>query len=241
MLRNLCIFFLVLYAGHLAAAEPGKPDLAKLKAALGGANPDSVNPTPVPGLYEIVMGSQIVYLSQDGQFVIQGDLIDLNTRGNLSETRRDGLRAKAVEAVGESNMVVFAPAGQAKHTVTIFTDVDCGYCRKMHSEIAAYNQNGIKIRYLMYTRAGVGSESYDKAVAVWCADDRQNALTRAKRGEDIPHKSCDNPVKQQFELGMALGVRGTPSIILEHGEMIPGYVPPAQLAQMLEENKGPRR
>jgi thiol:disulfide interchange protein DsbC len=134
-------------------------------------------------------------------------------------------------------MVVFPPAGPTKHTVTVFTDIDCGYCRKLHQEIADYNQQGIKVRYLMYPRAGVGSESYNKAVWVWCADDRQDAITRAKRGEEIPHKTCANPVKEQFELGQTLGVRGTPSIILENGQMVPGYVPAAQLAQMLDENR----
>ena len=122
---------------------------------------------------------------------------------------------------------------QTQHTVTVFTDIDCGYCRKMHSQMAAYNKEGIKIRYLMFPREGVNSDSFNKAVAVWCADDRQDAMTKAKRGEEIARKTCDNPVEAQFELGQKLGVRGTPSMILEDGEMIPGYVPPTQLAQLL--------
>jgi thiol:disulfide interchange protein DsbC len=240
MFRQLIICYLALYGSCLAAAEPDRPDLSKLQGVLGETKPDSVNPTAVPGLYEVVLGSQIVYLSEDGRFAIQGDIVDLNARSNVTEQRREDLRAKAVEALGDNKAVVFAPLGTVKHTVTVFTDIDCTYCRKFHSEIAAYNQNGIKIRYLMYPRAGIGSDSYQKAVAVWCADNRQEALTRAKRGEEIPRKTCDNPVKAQYELGSALGIRGTPSIILEHGEMLPGYVPPAQLVQILED-KGPRQ
>jgi len=236
MLRKLLFLAIVFYAAPLAA-EADKPDLQALRAALGGVTPDSVTATTAfPGLYEVVLGSQILYVSQDGRFVFQGDIIDLKTQNNLTENRRGGLRAKAVETVGESNMVVFAPEGATKHTVTIFTDIDCGYCRKLHQEMADYNGKGIEVRYLMYPRSGVGSKSYDKAVTVWCSDDRQDALTRAKRGEDIGSKSCDNPVTSHFELGRSLGVRGTPSIILENGDMLPGYVPPARLANLLDSN-----
>lgn len=218
------------------ATSVKQPDFSRLQAALNGAKPDSVALTAVPGLYEVVLGGQVLYLSEDGRFAIQGDMVDLGSRVNLTENRRGELRGKAIEAVGESNMVVFAPEGPVKHTVTVFTDIDCGYCRKMHSQIADYNKEGIKIRYLWFPREGIGSESYSKAVAVWCADNRQDALTRAKRGENIEQKTCDNPVQAQYELGQKLGVRGTPSLILEDGEMLPGYVPPTQLAELLARN-----
>ena len=236
----------VLYAAGALAADPvppaapapfKQPELTQLQAALKGAKPDSIAPTAIPGLYEVVLGGQVMYLSADGRFVVQGDIVDLNSRVNLTEDRRGELRGKAIEAVGESNMVVFAPEGAVKHTVTIFTDIDCGYCRKMHSQMADYNKEGIKIRYLMFPREGVGSESFNKAVAVWCADNRQEAMTRAKRGEKVESKTCDNPVQAQYELGQKLGVRGTPSMILESGEMLPGYVPPTQLAEMLAGGK----
>lgn len=214
----------------------GQPDIQLLQTALGNRKPDSVTPTAIPGLYEVLLGTQIFYLSADGRFALQGDLLDLKNRDNLTENRRDGLRLKAINAVEESNMVVFAPSGPVKHTVTIFTDIDCGYCRKLHKEMAEYNKQGIKVRYLMYPRAGAGSESFNKAVAVWCADNRQEAMTRAKNGEPVENKSCANPIKEQLELGQRLGVRGTPSMILDNGEMVPGYVPPAQLAQMLDGN-----
>ena len=237
MLRKLFITILACCVFPLLAAEPAQPDLNQLQALLGEEKPDSVKPTAIPGLYEVMLKSKIVYLSQDGRFLLQGELIDLKERTNLTEARLDTQRAKALAAIGEDQMVVFAPTEPAKHTITVFTDIDCGYCRKFHQEITDYNHNGIKVRYLMYPRAGIGSDSYDKAVAVWCSPDRRDAITRAKKGEAVEQKSCPNPVKEQYELGQALGVRGTPTIILEGGQLIPGYVPAARLATMLD-NKG---
>ena len=249
-MRKIPLVAAVLYAAGALAADPvpsavpapaatpfKQPDLTRLQTALSGAKPDSIAPTAIPGLYEVVLGGQVLYLSEDGRFAVQGDIVDLGSRANLTDERRGELRGKAIEAVGENNMVVFAPEGPVKHTVTVFTDIDCGYCRKMHSQIADYNKAGIKIRYLWFPREGVGSEAFDKAVAVSCADNRQEAMTRAKRGEKVESKPCDNPVQAQYELGQKLGVRGTPSMILESGEMLPGYVPPTQLAQMLAEDK----
>ena len=245
-MRKPLLIAAVLYAASALAADPSppnaaetakRPNLSHIQTALGGAAPDAVNPTAIPGLYEVLIGGQVLYLSEDGRFALQGDLLDLSTHDNLTENRRGELRGKAIEAVGENNMVVFAPEGPAKYTVTVFTDIDCGYCRKMHSQIATYNKEGIKMRYLMFPREGVGSDSFDKAVSVWCADDRREAMTQAKRGENIERKTCDNPVQAQYELGQKLGVRGTPSMILEDGTMIPGYVPPTQLAELLARNK----
>ncbi|MFZ4790565.1 MAG: DsbC family protein [Candidatus Competibacteraceae bacterium] len=223
-----------------AAEAPKSPDLAKLQTTLNGAQPDSIRSAAIPGLYEVVVGGQVLYLSEDGQFVVQGDILDLGSRANLTDQRRGELRGTALNSVDEKDMVVFAPEGPAKHTVTVFTDIDCGYCRKMHSQMAAYNKEGIKIRYLLFPREGLGSESFNKAVSVWCSDNRQEAMTKAKRGDNVDRKTCDNPVQAQYELGQKLGVRGTPSLILENGEMLPGYVPPAQLTQLLAENKTPK-
>jgi len=234
MWHKIFILMIALCSWPAVAAASGKPELKLLQNALGGKTLDSVNPTAIPGLYEVVMGSQILYLSEDGQFAVQGDVINLKEQDNLTEKRRGDLRAKAIQAIGENKMVVFAPAGDVKHTVNVFTDVDCGYCRKFHQEIKAYNDKGIKVRYLAYPRAGEGSASFNKAVAVWCADDRQGAMTKAKQGENVESKQCDNPVKEEFELGQMIGVRGTPSIVLENGQMVPGYIPADRLAQMLD-------
>lgn len=255
-MRKILLITAVLYATSALAADdakpeatpassqnpasvttPQQPDLTKLQAALNGEKPDSVMPSAIPGLFEVVLGSQVLYVSEDGRFVVQGDILDLGSRANLTENRRGELRGKAINAISEKDMVVFAPEGPTKYTVTVFTDIDCGYCRKMHSQIAAYNKEGIKIRYLLFPREGLHSESFNKAVSVWCADNRQEAMTQAKRGETIKSKTCDNPIQAQYELGQKLGVRGTPSMILENGEMLPGYVPPAQLAQLLAKGK----
>jgi thiol:disulfide interchange protein DsbC len=233
MLHKLVLIIISLGLVNLTAAAAGTPDVQKLQAVLGGAKPESVKPTPLPGLYEVLVEGQLFYLSEDGRFVIQGDVVDLSTKQNITEQRRSDMRVKAVAAVGKENMVVFSPDKPAKHAITVFTDIDCGYCRKLHREIASYNDQGIEVRYLMFPRAGIPSESYDKAVSVWCSDDRNDALTRAKQGENIAKKSCPNPVKEQYELGQALGVRGTPSIILENGQMLPGYVPASRLTHIL--------
>ncbi|MBL8250191.1 MAG: DsbC family protein [Candidatus Competibacter sp.] len=233
----------VLFSANALAADPAasetpqQPDLSKLQAVLEDDKPDSIAPSSIPGLYEVVIGGQVLYLSADGRFAVQGDILDLSAQTNLTDKRRGELRGKALQAVGENNMIVFGPEGPVKNTITVFTDIDCGYCRKMHSQIAEYNKEGIKIRYLWFPREGVGSESYQKAVSVWCAQDRREAMTKAKRGESIETKTCDNPVQAQYDLGQKLGVRGTPSMILETGEMLPGYVPPTQLAQLLAEQR----
>jgi thiol:disulfide interchange protein DsbC len=139
-------------------------------------------------------------------------------------------------SVKAEDMVVFGP-DDAKYTVDVFTDIDCPYCVRLHRQMAEYNRLGIRIRYLAFPRAGVPSSSYDKWVSVWCSDDRQSAMSRAKSGMQIPEKKCDNPVEKQFALGRSVGVRGTPSLILEDGELVPGYVPPSELLEMLKENE----
>jgi thiol:disulfide interchange protein DsbC len=222
------------------AAAPAIADDAKIKARLGELLPDykieSINATPVSGLYEVVVGSELIYVSGDGRYMIQGRMMDIVNRKDLTEPRRAGARRKAVDKLGEDKMVIFAPA-KYDHTVTVFTDIECGYCRKLHREIAGYGAEGIRVRYVFYPRAGVGSDSYKEAVSVWCSDDRQKAMTTAKSGKRVEPKSCKNPVKEHMALGESLGISGTPAILLESGDMIPGYVPPKRLAAILEAKK----
>ena len=236
-MRTLCITVLFsLTTIHTAVADSHAdqaPDLKRLMAALGGTEPDSVAETPIDGVYEVVIGTQIIYISTDGRFAIQGDVIDLASASNLTENRMNGIRKAAIDNIGTDGMITFAPETATQHAVTVFTDIDCGYCRKLHQEISAYNEQGIAIQYLMFPRAGLKSESYQKAVSAWCADDAQTALTQAKLGQDITRKECTNPVTEHYKLGQQLGVRGTPSIILPDGKMVPGYVPAQRLAKML--------
>lgn len=204
-----------------------------LGALLPGVQTESVRETPMKGLYEIVMGAQVFYMSADGQYLIQGNLVDVATRTNLTDASRNTARRAAVDGVAEERMVVFSPE-EVKHSVTVFTDIDCGYCRKLHSEIEGYNEEGIEIRYLFYPRSGAATPSYGKAVSVWCADDRKQALTDAKSGKEVPAKECDNPVTEHMALGEAMGVTGTPALVLEDGELVPGYIPPDRLAAFLD-------
>lgn len=194
----------------------------------------SVKPTPLQGVYEVIVPPRVFYMSADGQYVMAGDMIDLKNGINLSEVVRETARIASIENVGEENMVVFAPS-KVKHTITVFTDIDCGYCRKLHSEMASYNKLGIKVRYLAYPRAGIGSASYNKAVTVWCSKDKKKAMTEAKSGKELPPKNCQNPVAAQMALGRGLGVSGTPAIVLANGQLYPGYAPADKLVKVLEQ------
>jgi thiol:disulfide interchange protein DsbC len=219
------------------AQQSSKADVrAELASKIPGAKAEELRPSPVPGLYEMMRGTDVAYVTNDGKYVIAGDLYDLKSNDNLSETRRRDVRTRMLQGIPESEMLVFAPS-DTKHTVTVFTDVDCGYCRKLHSEIAQYNRLGIRVRYLFYPRSGPETESWEKAVEVWCSPRRNEALTRAKRGDELNVKPCGrSPVERHYELGQAFALRGTPAIILENGELLPGYVPPAMLADHLKGN-----
>jgi thiol:disulfide interchange protein DsbC len=195
--------------------------------------PEDIQPSPIPGLYEIRNGSDVGYVSVDGRFYVDGDIFDMQTRDNLTEPRRQQGRLDLLSKVSDSDAIVFTPQGPIRHTLTVFTDVDCTYCRRMHQEMAELNRLGIRVRYLMYPRSGPDSESWHKAEAVWCSADRRDALTRAKRGENIKAPACKAPVAEQYALGQEMGIRGTPAIITDKGEYLTGYMPAAQLSEYL--------
>ncbi len=232
-------FGLVLFAAATASAleVPSDPNIAKIRAVLakhlGDIKLDSVQASPVPGLYEVLIGARLYYVSADGRYFIQGKMTDLETSKDLTEEKVSAARKKLIDAVDEKDMIVFG-TGKEKHVINVFTDIDCGYCRKLHSQIDQYNKEGIEVRYMAYPRAGVNSESGRKAIGVWCADDRKKAMSEAKQGKPVEKKTCDNPVAEQFALGKVVGVSGTPALVLENGELIPGYVPPKRLRQLLD-------
>ncbi len=222
--------------GSSALCAETASDTAQLSQRLAQIMPDvkpEISPSPITGFSEVTLGPQIVYMSNDGRYLLKGQLVDLNTEENLTEQRRSTAVIKSLDAIGEENMVVFGDK-DAQHTVTVFTDIDCGFCRKLHNEVGLYNKNGIKIRYLFFPRSGLNTPSYDKAVAVWCAKDRQKAMTDAKNGKSIEMKKCENPVAAQFELGQMMGVSGTPAMIMPDGELLPGYVPAERLKEFLD-------
>lgn len=201
---------------------------------------EAVQKSTLPGFYEVTLsGGQVLFMTEDGKHFLTGDLYELTTAGivNLSEEVRNRHRKDLLDSLDVSDMVVFAPPeDQIKATLTVFTDVDCGYCRKLHKEVPELNRMGIAIHYLAYPRAGIGSHSYDKIVSAWCADDPQKALTLAKLGQEIEQRTCENPVAKQYELGNEMGVTGTPALVYEDGTLIPGYMPADRLAQRLGVN-----
>lgn len=224
------------------ADESVEQSLRKMAAELlPGQTLDSVSPSPVAGLYQLAYGTRLFYITADGRHLISGDMYDLQQDTNLSEEWRSGARQSIVEAK-KNSMIVYPAKGKAKHTVTVFTDIDCTYCRKMHSGIKEINDLGITVRYLAFPRAGNPSPSYDKLAKVWCAADRNEAMTRAKNEEQIKSNVCkDNPVADHLALGIALGVNATPTLILEDGTLVPGYLPPQRLAQELDKMKTAER
>lgn len=209
----------------------------KLKNLIPGKAPASINDTPVPGLYEVNYGVEIYYVSADGKFLIDGDLIDLKTRVSLTGKAKSKARASQLASVAVDSTINYPTNGDTKHVVTVFTDIDCPYCAKLHNQMDGYNDLGIEIRYMMFPRAGLQSPSFDKAVSVWCSEDKESALTLAKNRKPIDSIKCDNPIADQYNLGKLVGVTGTPAIFTEDGTVIPGYRPPQALFQSLEKMK----
>jgi thiol:disulfide interchange protein DsbC len=212
-------------------------DESAIKAALGKSMPtiqiESIKPSEVKGLYEVTMGSNIYYVSDDGKYLFQGRLVDVVNRTDITAAKLGAVRKAALMKVGENNMIVFKPK-IAKYNVYIFTDIDCGYCRKLHSEIDQYLAEGITINYLFLPRAGKPSDSYDKAVSVWCAKDRNAALTAAKKDGSLERLTCaNNPVDGHMKLAAEFDIKGTPFIISDKGNTYPGYVTAKELSGAL--------
>jgi len=211
---------------------------ARVVSKLQGAKPEDVGPSPIPGLYEVTMGGLIAYVSGDGKYLVSGNVYDLDTQVNLTASRRNAARARALAAAPEDQMIVFSPAN-AKMTVTVFTDIDCGFCRRFHNQIADINKAGIRVRYLMFPRSGPGTESWRKAEAVWCAADRRDALTRAKRGDEVKSKGCKaaDAIQTQYSMGEDMGVEGTPAIFTQTGDYVGGFMTPDQLVKVIQESQ----
>ena len=228
-------------------AQAAKTEIETVKTSLKKiikVDPDSVNLTPVDGLYEIAYGSKIVYMTKDGNFLIEGDVYDVRKGVNLTEGVRQVGRKKALDGIDPKHVISFAPKnGKAKYVVTAFTDIDCGYCRKLHNEIKKYNDLGIEMRYVAFPRSGAKTDSYYKAVAVWCAKDRNKAMTFAKGGAKLDQlknltqvadsKDCEAAVMKHLDTARQIGITGTPTLFMENGQIVPGYVPAERLIKML--------
>lgn len=220
-------------AGAAGGADSVRVAIEKLNPGVKVGSPRS---TPVAGLYETMLDGVNGYVTADGRYFIVGDLYDVTNRRNLAEENRKSQRMAMLKEADAADAITFAPK-RPQHTITVFTDVDCGYCRKLHDEIAQYNERGIAVRYLAYPRSGPGSDAWKKMEAVWCSKDHGAALTRAKRGESIERPpSCETKsIANHYSLGERLGVQGTPMLVLEDGSIIGGYVPAQQLAARLNQ------
>ena len=203
-----------------------------LAKAIPGIKIDGIKASPIAGYREVAVNGKIIYVSADGKYLMQGQLVELATRDNLTAISEGGLRRGLLDAVGKDRRIIFSPPNP-KYRVTVFTDIDCGYCRKLHSQIAAYNKAGISVEYLFFPRAGINSEPYNQAVSVWCAADQRKALTDAKADRPIPKKTCPNPVAKDYELGRLVGVDGTPAIYAPDGTQIGGYLSPPEMVEVL--------
>ena len=222
----------------LAAAASAEMSETQLRERLLELNsdlaPDRIRPAPVPGLYEVLYGAQIYYITDDGKHLISGgELIDLDNRISLTEVSRAEVRAELLETYGADKMLVFPATASRRHAIVVVTDIDCPYCQKFHEHMEEFNASGIEVRYLLYPRAGAESDSYRKSVSVWCSPDRQDALTRAKRQEPVPPRTCANPVAEHMGLVDRIGVRSTPSTFLPDGTLVRGYRPPAEFLPLL--------
>jgi thiol:disulfide interchange protein DsbC len=201
-------------------------------------DPQDVAATPVPGLYRVTLGPQILYVTADGQYALRGDLIQLHGGRDISAEDRARARLAYIAGIGEQNMILFRPLMSApRHVLTVLTDIDCGYCRQLAGDTPKLMGMGIELRYLAFPRTGVDTPSWDKAVAVWCAKDRRAAYQSAMRGDEVPPATgCDaTPVILGYEFAMKLAVHGTPVIITEGGRVIDGYVAADELVRLLDD------
>lgn len=206
----------------------------KIRTLAPSATTVAISETPVDGLLQAQINSDIVYISADGSYLLQGTLFDIDERVNLTDQAMAGVRRELIQDIDNPREIRFATAEDPVHSLWVFTDIDCGYCRKLHEQMDEYLEKGIEINYLAFPRAGIGSHSYEKYVSVWCAEDPQAALTLAKTGAEPEPLQCDNPVLEQFELGQRLGVTGTPAILTRNGDLIPGYMQPEMLRARLD-------
>lgn len=235
-MRHLNKGFTILLLGISLAAvaeEDYNSIEERIRTLAPNAKSIAISETPIEGILQVQINGDIVYTSADGKYMFQGRIIDMDTREDLTEASKAGLRKERMGDIDPAGQISFSPEDPV-YDLTVFTDIDCGYCRKLHAQVEEYNKQGIAIHYMSFPRAGIGSQSYEKAVSVWCADDPQFAMTQAKLGSDPDPEECENPVEEQYKLGVDLGVTGTPALLTSSGQLIPGYVPPDKLRSRLD-------
>jgi len=240
---SLVLLFLVACAGIANAASPEvDPVIRKIQDAVVKEIPSfstmKVGKSIIPGIYEVQVDQHFLYFTEDARYFFRGDLIDFKDKINLSDERRKAYRQKILGDALKKGDVVSFKAKDEKSRVSVFTDIDCTYCRRLHNKMADYNKKGITIDYFFYPRAGKPSPAYDKAAKVWCAEDRNDAMTKAKTLNNFQGKICkETPIDEHVILGRKLNVRGTPYMVLEDGTDIKGFVEPEALLQRIRNSK----
>ncbi len=232
----LTIASLALFAASATALADAKLDSVrdKISGMFEEIEPQDIDESGIDGWYKLQKGGIVAYVSDDGRYLMQGDIIDLDRQVNLTEESRNVARRELMSTLDDRQVIAFSPAN-VKHSVTIFTDIDCGYCRRLHAQIDEYLDKGIEVRYLLYPRNGPASAAWNTSEDVWCSSDRQRALTAAKLDREFESNSCDaSMVQEHYVLGKEVGLSGTPTIVLEDGTLIGGYMPPEALAGRLE-------
>ncbi|PHS25249.1 MAG: disulfide bond formation protein DsbC [Methylophaga sp.] len=213
-------------------------DTAEMQEKLEAMMPfsvESIQEVGNSGLFEVIIDSgEIIYFTEDLSYGFEGNIIEMVTGTNITAAKKRLQRQDILASLDEADLISYQ-GQKTDYTLTVFTDIDCGYCRKLHSLMDEYNALGIRIRYMAFPRAGLDSEAFDKLEEVWCADDPEQAMTDAKNHKNVTSKQCDSPVAAQYKLGGRLGVNGTPALFLESGELLPGYIPPKRLRQILDE------
>ena len=220
-----------------AAADPATIIVQKLSAVRPDLGFNVLGESSMSGMYEVqVDGGPILFVAKDGNYFIDGNLYQVTPTQfvDIKEIRMTAMRRQIFATYNTDDMIVFKPQGETKAIINVFTDIDCGYCRKLHKEVPMLNAMGVEVRYLAYPRAGVESDSYSKIATAWCAEDPNQALTDFKTGKNPSFAVCDdNPVASQFALGGSIGVNGTPATVLMDGTLLPGYRTAADFAQLL--------
>ncbi|MEX2131082.1 MAG: DsbC family protein [Pseudohongiellaceae bacterium] len=244
-LRSVVVALFLLFSPVLLAqSEPTQQQLDQLRERLSlslqvaTANQLRIarlTATAMANIIEVELDTgEILYSSIEGDFVFAGDLFEASDSGllNLSAQRRQVKNLERIQAIPVEEMIVFSPP-ETRAVITVFTDVDCQYCRALHRDMEKLMALGIEVRYLAYPRGGEQAASFAKMNSVWCSEDRQKALTQAKNGQNLPQLECDNPVLKHYTIGNSIGIAGTPAILLPDGALVPGYVESDRLAAML--------
>ncbi|MBN7826528.1 bifunctional protein-disulfide isomerase/oxidoreductase DsbC [Bowmanella dokdonensis] len=233
-MKYLCLVALAAVASVSAQADDQYKEVRDKLVGTLGLTVTTIEPAPVPGLLQALTNRGLFYVTEDGKYLLHGRVFNLDaqmrneTEETLAKVRLEGLKDFTDSAIEFK-------ADKEKYKVTVFTDTTCGYCRKLHSQIDEYNDLGITVRYLAFPRGGVGSEGFSELMSVWCANNPQKALTDAKAGMNLPSRTCQTKVSQQYNFGQQIGIQGTPAIILDDGSLIPGYQPPQDLKNLLDD------